>query len=202
MGKGRLGATILPMLPNWLLQHWKFPTILLIVILAAGAAGRFLAPTKILKETHVEQVDRTQDLFKEIESLRQQISQVTDAQRELHRHVERLYDPVSGKLAKVTSDTNVDSTVHTHTVETQVKVVNVDHEVIVYRDRVTDTLKLVERERPRWNLAIDVSQDVRHPFPLNPFFGGTVTYRLIGPFFVGARVSTVPTASVLVGMSF
>jgi len=189
------------MLLNWFVQHWRIG-VLGVALVTAFAFGRFEAPIKVLKETHVEQVDRTQDLFKEIQSLRQQISQVTDAQRKLHRHVERLYDPSTGRLAKVTSDTNVDSTVHTHTVETQVKVVNVDHEVIVYRDRVTDTLKLVERERPRWNLAIDVSQDVRHPFPLKPFLSGTVTYRLIGPLYVGARINTIPTMSTLVGMSF
>jgi len=171
-------------------------------VLAAFSIGRFAAPTKVLKETHVEQIDRTQDLFKEITSLRQQISQVTDAQKELHRHVERLYDPITGKLAKVVSDTNVDSTVHTHTVETQIKVVNVDHEIIVYKDRVTDTLKLVEREAPRWILAVDVGQDLAHPFPLKPVFGGTLTYRLVGPFFVGTHVTTIPTASALIGMSF
>jgi len=189
------------MLLNWFAQHWRI-SVVVVTLVAAFAFGRFAAPTKVLKETHVEQVDRTQDLFKEIESLRQQISQVTDAQKELHRHVERLYDPSTGRLAKVTSDTNVDSTVHTHTVETQVKVVNVDHEVLVYRDRVTESLKLVERTTPRWTVAVDISQDLTHPFPLKPILGGTITYQLLGPFFVGAHINTIPTASALIGISF
>jgi hypothetical protein len=165
------------MLSPW----WKWAAALLLLI-SAFSVGRFSAPKPQVKVETVEKI----------------VTKVVQAKAEVKEVVRTVVvtkDRVVHQDGTSETHTETHTTTGEHTEKTDTKVA----------DTKTDTAQKLEvhTDAPRWGLSLLGGVDTH----LTPYVGASCTYRVLGPFTVGAwGLSTTdsfkPVAGLSLGVTF
>lgn len=168
--------------------------IALACVLGGYAMGRYAAPDKVLVTEKVVTVEKQVVVTQTKTEVK--IVKVADVQRDVHR--EKVVEKKPDGSVVVTTKEDDKSKEHTDTRSDATKETVHVEEKLVYKDR--EVMKLVERNRPSWGLALQPGFA----------FAGTPTHnlltaivpfkrvmanvvierRLLGPLFVGAWANT------------
>ena len=187
---------------DFLKLHWKW--VLIVVLPIAGfIGGRFLAP---IPERIVEKV-RIQEVVKEVvviqEKVRIEIVKVKDTQvvERWHREKTETKTPDGAVVTKEVEDKNIDSIVHDRENSTEVKVVEVEKQVVVFKDKVTE--KIIDNQRRfRVGLLVGVQPTIL-PAPMVESYavGGELDVRVIGPVWIGAWGMGTTAGKAMMGLA-
>lgn len=148
--------------------------ICVVVVFSAFGVGRFSAPTKVVTETKIVEVEK----------------KTSESDTEKTKH----------QTTTTTETTKPDGTKETTTTTTEDS--SSDHKTSSTDDKTTesDTKKVVENDSGK----VSVSALVGFSLSLTPtpVYGGSVVSRVVGPFTAGIWGTSQPAAGVSIGLSF
>lgn len=169
--------------------------------------GKNQAPTKMVETVKVVEV--VKEVVVEREKVRIEIVKVKDTQvaERYHREKTETTSPDGTKVVKEVEDRNIDTVVKEKENSTEVRVVEVIKEVVV--EKKVDVVKVVENDRPDWEVMAKVGTNISEfkPQLTAPYFsplllGVDVNRRLVGPVKAGAwAMSNTRFDSVSAGLS-
>lgn len=175
------------------LSKYKYYIIAVVVVLllvGAYSAGRYGGPEKIVEKEKLVTVEKIVTVeVEKIVTVEKKVyikAQKNDVKTEVIV-IERPDGTTETKTVIVDrTTTDTASSQETNKVEIREKIVYVDREKIVEKE------KLVENAKPQWKLGVRVEGGAMILKPIQPIIGIGLTAerRIIGPFFMGIAVST------------
>ena len=183
--------------------HWK--KILFVVLpIVAFLAGRFAGPSA--PERIVEKV-RIQEVVKEVvvvqEKVRIEIVKVKDTQvvERWHREKTETKSPDGTVVTKEVEDKNIDTLVTEKENNVEVKIVEVEKQVVVERQVVTEKI-IDNQKRFKVGLLVGAHPDILPVPQINSYaVGGEVGVRLLGPVWAGVWAVGTTKGQALGGLS-
>jgi hypothetical protein len=162
---------------------------LLCLVVGAGL-GWYLKPDVVRVEEKLKVVEVTKEVVVVQEQVRVEVVKVKDVQIVDRWHREKTEEtrPDGTKLVKEVEDRNIDSVLKEKETATEVRVVEVEKQVVV--DRIVDREVKIEPVLPKWHLGAMVGVAPRFDIPTETAImaGISAEHRVAGPFWMGAYV--------------
>jgi len=159
-------------------KSWPYLVVGLVALLSGAAIGWALKPDVVRVEERVKTVEVEKQVVVVQESVRVEVVKVKDTQVVERWHREKTQSP-DGTIKEV-EDKNIDTLVHEKENNVEVKVVEVEKQVVVEKT-LTKTIK-IDPVLPNWHIG--VTGGVQIPVIL-PVVGVEVERRIAGPFWLG-----------------
>lgn len=164
-----------------------FVAVLAVGIVGGVAIGWGVKPDVVRIEEKLKTVEVEKQVVVEHETVRVEVVRVKDTQvvERWHREKTEETKPDGTVTKKETEDKNIDSVVHDKTQETQVKIVEVEKQVIVEREKIVE--RITEPVLAKWHLGVlaGVAPRFDSPAATPVIIGVEAERRVVGPFFVG-----------------
>lgn len=176
---------------EFLKKSWPFLAVLVIGI----GIGWYVKPDVVRVEEKLKTVEVEKQVVVTQEKVRVEVVKIKDSSvaEKYHREKTEEKRPDGTVLTKETEDRNVDTVVKEKENQIEVKVVEVEKQVVVTQEVIKE--KLVEPVLAQWHLGVLAGvQPQFNPLAVGPFtFGIEAEHRFIGPIFLGIWGTTNTT---------
>jgi len=144
------------------------------------------APERVVERVRIQEVEKQVVVIQE--KVKIEIVRVVDTQvvERWHREKTETKTPDGAVTIKEIEDKNIDTMVHDRETINEIKVVEVEKQVVVFQDRTTEKV-IDNQKRFRVSLLAGINPSIL-PIPRidSYLLGGEVSVRTIGPVWVGA----------------
>lgn len=169
-------------------KNYGWMIAIVVVGLASFFTGGYLKQNTIVVEEKIKVVEVEKQVVVEKERVRVEIVKVKDTQviERWRREKTEEKKPDGTVTTKETEEKNIDTVIHEKQNDTIVKVVEVEKQVVVEKERLVETKT---NAQPQWHFGVTGGINPQFlPTPaVNSYAVGVeVERRIIGPFFAGA----------------
>lgn len=173
---------------QWFSNNGVWLLICLVCLVCGFAMGGYMNQGQVKIEEKIKVVEVEKQVVVEKEKVRIEIVKVKDTQivERWRREKNEEKRPDGTVLTKEVEEKNIDTVVHEKSNSTEVKVVKVEKQVVVEREKIVE--KKIEPILPQWHLGVlgGVSPQILPVPGINSYLvGGEVERRIVGPFFLG-----------------
>lgn len=168
-------------------KYWQY--LAMVVLLVVGfVAGANLnpQPERVVEKVRIEQVEKQVVVVQE--KVRVEIVKVKDTQvvERWHREKTETKTPDGAVVTKEVEDKNIDTLVKEKENNVEVRVVEVEKQVVVIQKQETEKI-IDNQKRFRVGLLVGVHPDILPVPKINSYaVGGELDVRIIGPVWIGA----------------
>lgn len=149
--------------------------IYLVILGIGGAFGFYMAPEKIKKEIQIKEIEIEKEVIKEVE--------VNKRRKSTHTIITEF--PDGKKIIEIFE------------VDESIKVVEVEKEKIIYKDKIKNIKKETIKQKSQWYAKISISV-----YPTQEVYQVDLNKRILGPIFLGVNGNTKNEFGVGVGLEF
>ncbi len=162
--------------------------------------GRITAPESVRVEEKLKTVEVEKQVVVTVEKVQVQVVRVKDSavQDRYRREAKTVNSPDGTVTVTETEERNIDTVVKETENKTEVKVVEVEKQVIIEKEKIVE--KITTPVLPSWKVnAVATSQIYNLS---NVSYGAQVERRIFGPIWVGGIVTSGGQVSATAGIQF
>lgn len=184
------------------MKNFDLTKIAVYVAIGLGGlvVGRITAPESVRVEERLKTVEVEKQVVVTVEKVEVQVVKVKDsAVQDRYRREEKTVSSPDGTVTVTeTEERNIDTVVKETENKTEVKVVEVEKQVIVEREKLVE--KIIQPVMPSWKINAVANSSIHNLTSIG--YGAQVERRILGPIWVGGIVTSNGGVSATAGIQF